>query len=170
MPAAPTCMLLHTTQDVPCFRGPMDSLFRYIAEVKSLCRKCQCAADDELIKWAVYYADETAWDTFAATRELLEEPKTWEGFKAAIADMYPQYEYAHLCPPLPASCPTAATPNPDMPIKAFTLDPAAIQALLSMQATAPLVAAIVPSPVALPAASLPSSVSIAAAPTMPVHA
>ena len=100
---AAACMLLHTAQDAPCFRGAMDDLFKYVKEVENLCWKCQHVTNADLIKWAVYYTDESSWDTFSATHELLEEPKTWEGFKVAISDMYLQYGQAHVPAPLLAS-------------------------------------------------------------------
>ena len=135
MPAATARMPLRTAQDAPCFRGATDSLFHYTAKVENLCRKCQCATDAKLIKWTVYYADESSWDTFAATRELLDEPKTWEAFKTAIGDLYPQYEHAHAHTPLHASSPLLAAPitpwSPQPPAPALTLSLAALDALLS---------------------------------------
>ena len=107
----------------------MDDLFQYIAKVESLCWKCQHATDDELIKWAVYYTDESAWDVFASTRELLEELKKWEDFKAAISDLYPQYEHIHTHMPLPVPSPPVTMPPKDSPATAVMLDPAALQVL-----------------------------------------
>ncbi|KAF8649296.1 hypothetical protein AX14_008702, partial [Amanita brunnescens Koide BX004] len=154
MPTAPARMPLRTAQDAPCFRGAMDDLFRYIAEVESLCRKCQRATNDELIKWAVYYADESAWDVFALTRELLEEPKNWEDFKAAMGELYLQHESACTHAPLPAPCPPAAVPTTDLPVAAFTLDPAALHApplSLSPAAADPQLLSQLPAPSPLPA-------------------
>ena len=66
MPAALMRMLLRTSQAAPRFCGTPDDLPRYLEEVQGLCQSCQRAADADLIKYAVYYADESSWNTFAA--------------------------------------------------------------------------------------------------------
>ncbi|KAF8694641.1 hypothetical protein AX14_001998 [Amanita brunnescens Koide BX004] len=134
MPATAVRMPLRTSQDAPWFLGAADDLARYVAEVESLCKKCQRSTDANLIKWAVYYMEGPTWDTWAITRDALPKPKTWDGFQSAICDVYPQHE-AHTQSPLHASLPSLAAPitpwSPQPPAPALTLSLAALDALLS---------------------------------------
>ena len=113
-------MPLRTSQDAPCFQGAAGDLSRYIADVEALCRSHQRTTNAEFIKYAVYYTAGPTWDAFALTRDALPEPGTWDDFKAAICDIYPQHE-AHTSAPLPASLPSPPMPAVSLP----SLPPAA---------------------------------------------
>ena len=108
-------MPLRTSQDAPRFLGTADDLPRYFAEVEALCRSCHRSADSEVIRYAVYYTDESSWDAFAAARDSLEGPKTWQEFKAVIFEFYPQREVAHTHTSLPASLPSPPMPTASLP-------------------------------------------------------
>ena len=123
--SAPMCMPLHTSQEAPSFHGATDSLSRYIATIETLCQGRRRATGPELIKYAVYYADETSEDVFAAARYALADPSSWDEFKVGIRGMYPQREIAHVPAPLHG----ASLPSP-----AVLLAPDAIQALLAASA------------------------------------
>ena len=84
MSAAPMRMPLRTSQDAPRFCGDANDLSRYIAEVESLCQTRRHAADAELVKWAVYYTDEASWSTFAAVRDTLDGPASWQIGRAHV--------------------------------------------------------------------------------------
>ena len=105
-------MPLRSSHDRPSFAGTANDLPHYIAEVEALCQRTQRASDAELIKYAVYYTEGAAWDSFAATRDALAEPGTWDEFRAAIHGMYPSHDDADMAVPLPASLPPHATPAP----------------------------------------------------------
>ena len=111
MPAALMRMPLRTSQAAPHFCGAPDDLPCYLEEVQGLCWSCQCAADADLIKYAVYYANESSWNTFAAVRDTLDDPKTWDGFIKAICDMYPLRQNAHTSLPLQAPLPPLSMPQ-----------------------------------------------------------
>ena len=66
MSAAALRMPLHTSPDAPRFCGAPVDLSCYLEEVQDLCQSCQRAANADLIKYAVYYTDESSWNTFAA--------------------------------------------------------------------------------------------------------
>ncbi|KAF8664354.1 hypothetical protein AX14_006732 [Amanita brunnescens Koide BX004] len=114
-------MPLRTSQDVPRFLGTADDLPRYFVEVEALCRSCHRSADSKVIRYAVYYTDESSWDAFAAARDSLEGPKTWQEFKTVIFEFYPQCEVAHMHTSLPASLPSPPMPAVSLP----SLPPAA---------------------------------------------
>ena len=153
MPTAPTRMPLRTSQDAPRFLGTADDLPRYFEEVEALCRSCRRSADSEVIRYAVYYTDESSWDAFAAARDSLEGPKTWQEFKTVVFEFYPQREVAHMHLSLPASLPlppmpTASLPSllpaapvthssPQSPAPAVMLTQAALQVLLSAPSNVP---------------------------------
>ena len=110
MPAAAARMPLRTSQDAPRFLGAADDLPRYFEEVEALCRSCHRSADSEVIRYAVYYTDESSWDAFAAARDSLEGPKTWQEFKTVVFEFYPQREVAHTQSSLQASLPPLPVP------------------------------------------------------------
>ena len=124
--SAPMRMLLRTSQEAPSFHGATDSLSCYIATIETLCQGRRRATGPELIKYAVYYADETSEDVFAAARDALADPSSWDEFKVGIRGMYPQREIAHVPAPLHG----ASLPSP-----AVLLAPDAIQALLAASAS-----------------------------------
>lgn len=83
-------MPIRTNKEAPCFRGTAAGLERYLEDIELLCEDRQRSGDDELIRWAVYYTDEKSSDTFTAARDALSDPKTWDAFKEAIAEIYPE--------------------------------------------------------------------------------
>ncbi|KAF8626630.1 hypothetical protein AX14_011444, partial [Amanita brunnescens Koide BX004] len=89
MPVAPR-MPLRASHDAPHFLGTASDLPRYIAEVEMLCQCCQRSSEEELIKYTTYFVEESSWDSFALTRDALEDPASWEEFKSALHNIYPQ--------------------------------------------------------------------------------
>ena len=83
-------MPIRTSKEAPCFQGAASGLERYIEDIELLCADCQKSGDAELIRWAIYYTDKKSSDTCATTCDALENPKTWEDFKKAIQDIYPE--------------------------------------------------------------------------------
>ena len=83
-------MPIRTSKEAPRFQGSASGLERYIEDIELLCADRQKSGDAELIRWAIYYTDEKSSDTWVATRDALESPKTWEDFKKAIQDIYPE--------------------------------------------------------------------------------
>ena len=56
--------------------------------------------DTDFIKYAVYYTDESSWDTWNSAREVLANPASWEDFKKVMQDLYPIHKGAHAPMPL----------------------------------------------------------------------
>jgi hypothetical protein len=175
MSAAAMRMPLCTSPAVPHFCGAPNNLPRYLAEVDSLCQNCQWATNVELIKYAIYYTDEMSWDTFAAVRDTLDDPKAWDEFKAVIHDLYPIRKAAHIPAPLPASLPLplpvpCALLLPPLPTAIVLLTPDALHALLlscapSMLAATPMVP-LLPLPAAQP---MPPALTHALCPVAVAH-
>ena len=85
-PHMPIC----TSKEAPRFQGAASGLECYIEDIELLCANHQKSGDVELIRWAIYYTDEKSSDTWAMTCDALDNPKTWEDFKKAIQDIYPE--------------------------------------------------------------------------------
>ena len=182
MSAAALRMPLRTSQEAPSFSGAAHSLSRYLMTIEALCQDCRRTTAPELIKWAVYYANEMSEDTFAAARDALADPSSWDEFKATICGLYPQYEEAPMSVPLhaslllPAVIPCAPLP-PLLSAAAVLLAPDAIQALLLHPAPLmpsrllPVPLEMVPTALPLPAPLVPSPPPVSAAPApMPARA
>ena len=60
-----------------------------------ICNDRQHSGDAELIKWAVYYTNEKLSKIWTATWDALLDPKTWDAFKEAIAEIYPKAQLDH---------------------------------------------------------------------------
>ncbi|KAF8678488.1 hypothetical protein AX14_004722 [Amanita brunnescens Koide BX004] len=137
MPSTAACMPLRTSQDAPCFLGTADDLAHYVVEVEELCQACQQSANTDLIKWSVYYTEGPTWDMWSTMRDSLPDPKTWEEFKAAICNVYPQHKEAHVQAPLAALLPPLPMPFAPLPsmLSAVPISPLLPQ--LSAPATAP---------------------------------
>ena len=128
----------------------------------------------ELIKYAVYYANEMSEDSFATAKDALANPTSWEKFKHLLCKMYPQHEVVHTPVALPASLPpssvpSAPLPGPLLPTAAVLLAPNALQALLAshpwpvlpagpveQQSPASSVRAPMPLPISVPPVLLPA--------------
>ena len=74
-------MPIRTSKEVPRFQGAASRLEHYIEDIELLCADRQKSGDAELIRWAIYYTNEKSSDTWVATRDALESPKTWEDFQ-----------------------------------------------------------------------------------------
>jgi hypothetical protein len=83
-------MPICTSKEAPRFEGAASGLDHYIEDIELLCADHQKLGDAELIRWAIYYTDEKSSDTWTATRDVINNPKTWEDFKKAIQDIYPE--------------------------------------------------------------------------------
>ena len=175
MSAAALRMPLRTSQEAPSFSGAAHSLSRYLMMIEALCQDRRWTTAPELIKWAVYYADEMSEDAFAAARDALADPSSWDEFKATICGLYPQYEEAPMSVPLHASLlPPAVIPCAPLPpllsAAAVLLAPDAIQALLLHPAPLmpsrllPVPLEMVPTALPLPAPLVPSPPPMSAAP------
>jgi hypothetical protein len=173
---------IHTCPDAPCFRGSADELPHYIAAVEDLCHSRPWTADANFIKYAAHYTDKKSWDAFAAVRDMLDDPKTWDGFKTAIGDMYPHFEETHEPAPLPAPTPPVAAPSaapppiahlvpllPSAPLlspaAAIMLSPDAPQACAPQLPVPPAIASFQPSAKPIP---VPQTPPITAQPKSPV--
>ena len=136
MSAAPMHMPLRTSQEEPSFRGAAKTLSCYLATIEALCLGCGKSTGPELIKYAVYYANEMSEDSFATAKDALANPTSWEKFKHSLCKMYLQHEVVHAPVALPASLPpssvpSAPLPGPLLPTAAVLLAPDALQALLA---------------------------------------
>ena len=129
------CMPLRTSQEAPSFNGAAHSLSRYLMTIEALCQDRQRTTAPELIKWAVYYADEMSEDTFVAVRDALTDPPSWDDFKHDIREAYHQHEDCYVNAPL-ASLPRLPVPSA-LPA-AIMLAPEALQVLLSLSAPSTL--------------------------------
>ena len=125
MPAFSPCMLLRASQDMPRFLGTAGDLSHYIVEVEMLCKSCQRSSEAELIKYTTYFVEESSWDSFVLARDALEDPTSWEEFKSALYNIYPQHECCAPIAPRQALLQTpAAKPQPSsvalLPVDAMT--------------------------------------------------
>ncbi|KAF8690033.1 hypothetical protein AX14_003148 [Amanita brunnescens Koide BX004] len=108
-------MPLRTGQDAPCFCSDTDDLARYIEEVEGLCHSRQRTSGAELIKFTVYYTDELSYDAFSAARDALADPTSWDEFKQAMHEVYPQHKGQAIAVSLPASLPPLPVPSASLP-------------------------------------------------------
>ncbi len=83
-------MPIRTSKEAPRFQGVASSLQRYLEDIEMICEDRQRSGAAELIKWAIYYTDEKSSETWTATKDALTEPNTWEDFKKAITEIYPE--------------------------------------------------------------------------------
>ena len=97
-------MPLHTSQEAPSFCGAAKTLSCYLTTIEALCLGRGKSTGPELIKYAVYYADEMSEDSFTTAKDALADLTSWEEFKHALCKMYPQHEVVHTPEIGRASC------------------------------------------------------------------
>jgi len=90
MSEKPIRMPIRSSKEAPRFQGVASSLARYLEDVELTCDDRERSADEERIKWAIYYTDEKSSEIWTATRDALKEPHGWDAFKKAIAEIYPE--------------------------------------------------------------------------------
>ncbi|KAF8628491.1 hypothetical protein AX14_011242, partial [Amanita brunnescens Koide BX004] len=180
-------MPLRASQEAPRFSGAANDLSIYLATVEVLCREHQRSSEAELIKYAVYYADESSWDSLTLARDSLDDPTSWGEFKQTVHGFYPQHEDSPIVvsqqasPPTPAVAsklsafalpptniplPVAllplAAPTTESPAPTVTLSPDAIEVLLSFAQPMPPDMSALQQPLMAPALFRPSTIHVPA--------